>query len=292
MTTKRKSRISGGKSRRKKSSFGKIQFMVALVVVAAGIYASVANNKRTVGSTYDVGSVSDLMNVTMPDSVASQLVNYLGYTASFNPRLHIPNWVAWELTGEETKGKTPRYDKFAQDPNVEGCAETYDYLYSGYDRGHMAPAADMKWSDDAMVQSFYLTNICPQARELNTGAWRTLEEKCRQWAQADSAIIIIAGPVLKPAPREFIGDNRVAVPRNFFKIILAPYADPVRAIAFLMPNSRVTGGMQAAATSVDKIEELTGYDFFASLPDSLENKIEAESDFPLWSTIKPGPKKK
>ena len=73
--------------------------------------------------------------------------------------------------------------------------------------------------------------------------------------------MIIAGPILDPAPREFIGDNRVAVPRSFFKVILAPYANPVRAIGFVMPNSKVKGGMQAAAVSVDKVEELTGYDF-------------------------------
>ena len=127
-------------------------------------------NIPTVGPTgvENVAS-TELMSVEMPDSVASNQIDYLGYTVSFNPRLHIPNWVAWELTREETMGKTPRYDKFSSDANVAGCAETYDYLYSGYDRGHMAPAADMKWSKDAMMESFYLTNICPQARELNRG---------------------------------------------------------------------------------------------------------------------------
>jgi endonuclease G len=286
--TKGSRSASGRRSKKNKGASVRIPVTTLLVLIAFALFAALKKNIPTVGPTgvENVAS-TELMSVEMPDSVASNQIDYLGYTVSFNPRLHIPNWVAWELTREETMGKTPRYDKFSSDANVAGCAETYDYLYSGYDRGHMAPAADMKWSKDAMMESFYLTNICPQARELNTGAWRTLEEKCRQWAKADSAIVIIAGPILDPAPREFIGDNRVAVPRSFFKVILAPYANPVRAIGFVMPNSKVKGGMQAAAVSVDKVEELTGYDFFAALPDSIENVVEADADFPLWSRIKP-----
>lgn len=291
MATKRKKSYKTASRRRKKSGGWRATAVGLMILVILSIYAAVKEHRGEENEYVMEGEAAELMNVVMPDSVPSQIVHYKGYTAAFNPRMHIPNWVAWELTGEETKGSTPRYDKFAQDPDVEGCAETYDYLYSGYDRGHMAPAGDMKWSEESMRESFFLTNICPQARELNTGSWRTLEEKCRQWAQADSAIIIIAGPVFNPAPKEFIGDNRVAVPQSFFKVVLAPYAQPIRAIGFIMPNGRVAGGLQESATTVDEIEELTGYDFFSSLPDSIEDAIESKADFPFWSTIKPKRKK-
>lgn len=281
-----RSRRGGG--RKSSSRLG----ILALIALAAIVAVLSLPGHSEGGRSYrpDADMVSELMTVGMPDSIPSREVDYKGFRLSFNSRYHIPNWVAWELTADETEGTAKRHDKFSADLSVAGCAETYDYLYSGYDRGHMAPAADMKWDGEAMKESFYLTNICPQANELNTGAWRTLEEKCRQWAKADSSLVIIAGPVLDPAPYEYIGDNRVGVPRSFFKVILAPYARPVRAIAFVMPNSRVKGGMQAAATSVDMVEQLTGYDFFQALPDSIEDIVEAQNDFPLWSTIKPSQK--
>ena len=206
--------------------------------------------------------------------------------------MHVPNWVAWELTADETAGEEPRAKSFYNDPAVEGCPETYDYSYSGYDRGHMAPAGDMKWSKDAMRSSFSLANICPQVKSLNTGAWKRLEEKCRTWAQADSSIIIVCGPILNDPIREYIGDTRVAVPKRFFKVILSPRANPARGIGFIMPNDKVVGGMQATAVSIDEVERVTGHDFFASLPDSIENIVESQCDFHLWSTLKPHTRKK
>lgn len=269
-----------------------VTIILTVLLLGAAAYASIRNNRTSSGYTDGCDTDSEaLLQVITPDSIPSTLVNYTGFNLSFNPRMHIPNWVAWELTADETGGTAPRSNKFVTDPDVAGCAETYDYLYSGYDRGHMAPAADMKWDAKAMEESFTLTNICPQAKQLNTGAWRTLEEKCRQWAQADSAIIIIAGPVLTPAPHEFIGDSRVAVPRSFFKVILSPNAKPMRGIAFIMSNGYVKGGMQSAATSIDHVEELTGLDFFSALPDSIEQAVESQNDFHKWSTLKPGRKK-
>ncbi len=141
------------------------------------------------------GEFGNLMEVKTPESVESELIHYKGMDVSFNPSLHIPNWVSWELTGEETEGTEPRARKFYCDESVAGCAEPYDYNYSGYDRGHMAPAGDMKWDKEAMQETFYMTNICPQAKSLNSGSWKKLEEKCRVWAQADSVIYIVCGPI-------------------------------------------------------------------------------------------------
>ena len=116
--------------------------------------------------------IAKLLQVNTNPALQENIVEYSGMTVSFNPRLHIPNWVAWELTADETNGEEPRYDKFTCDENVPGCPDDWDYKYTGYDRGHMAPAADMKWNEQAMKESFFLTNICPQAPDLNRGSWK------------------------------------------------------------------------------------------------------------------------
>lgn len=248
--------------------------------------ASEAKAEARQGADNDWGN---LLEVTTAKGVPSVEKSYMGMDLSFNPKAHIPNWVAWELTADETNGTNPRTNSFQADESVEGCADTWDYSYSGYDRGHMAPAGDMKWDADAMAQTFLLTNICPQAKELNTGAWRTLEEKCRQWARALGKIYIVCGPVIDGNPQEYIGDSKVYVPRRFFKAVIAPDASPAMGIGFIMPNQKVKGGMQACVVSIDSIESLTGHDFFPALPDVLENDIESQHNFNRWANIKPQP---
>lgn len=243
------------------------------------------------GTAADDGTVKvdpecDLTVVHRTPAEDSQTIHYTGHTVNFNNKKHIPNWVSWELTSQETLGGVGRYNKFYADPDVAGCAETYDYSYSGYDRGHMAPAGDMKWDPLAMKESFCMTNICPQAKALNTGAWKTVEEKCRNWAVSDGRVIVVAGPVPDDTPMEYIGDTRVWVPRRFFKVVLSPDANPPRALGFVMPNRKVEGGMDATVTTVDEVEKLTGYDFFAALPDEIEDAVESKSNLHQWPGIR------
>lgn len=262
--------------------------ILAVVLIALFVYAwqTWADTAKRPVNQPAISDTESLLRVITPASTPQRIVNYTGFTLSFNPEKHIPNWVAWELTGNETLGTQSRSNKFVSDPAVAGCPETYDYSYSGYDRGHMCPAGDQKWDRQAMADSFTLTNICPQEKSLNTGAWKHLEEKCRTWAKADSAIIIICGPVLSDSLREAIGDTRVAVPKRFFKVVLAPFANPMRGIGFIMNNGRVEGGMQKAAVTIDEVERITGLDFFSALPDSIESEVESQCDFPLWSRIR------
>lgn len=273
------------KRKKKQTSSSRFIFGLLLCTLFAGAWQLFANSgnqpKNSRNETY-----GNLLEVkTNPAQEPEQMVDYTGMTISFNPKWRQPNWVAWELTASETQGTVSRENKFHCDENVQGCAEHYDYSYSGYDRGHMAPAADMKWSPEAMHNSFSMANICPQAKSLNTGAWKRLEDKCRVWANADSAIIIICGPVLTDKPIDRIGnDDPIAVPARFFKVILSPNTHPMRGIGFIMPNDKVPGGMQAAAVTIDEVERITGHDFFASLPDSIENQVEAQCDFHYWST--------
>ncbi|MCM1164142.1 MAG: DNA/RNA non-specific endonuclease [Muribaculaceae bacterium] len=260
--------------------------LIVMVIVIAACMVMARNIEREDAST-PMGSqvYGDLLDTHTAPGTPEVKKRYKGMDLSFNPRAHIPNWVAWELTDEETRGKAPRTNKFAADETVEGCAETWDYAYSGYDRGHMAPAGDMKWDSEAMAQTFLLTNICPQSKALNTGAWRTLEEKCRVWARKMGKLYIVCGPVIDGKPIEYIGDSKVYVPGKFFKAIIAP--DQRMGIGFIMPNAKVKGGMQPCAVTIDSIESLTGHDLFPSLPDDLETDIESQCNFNRWVTVKP-----
>lgn len=215
-------------------------------------------------------------------SIPSEELAYEGFRMSFNKETHVPNWVGWELLGSETDGEISRSNKFWQDPAVEGCATLDDYRRSGYDRGHMCPSADQKWSEKAMHDCFVLTNMAPQSGALNRGAWQTLEDKSRLWARRDSALVIVAGPIYNSDVVTTIG-NGVRVPDAFFKVLLAPYVERPRAIGFVYPNMSAPGNMQNYVMTVDDIEALTGYDFFSSLPDDIEKDVEAIASFKEWN---------
>ena len=227
-----------------------------------------------------------LETVFIPEIQAAQMKEYTGFTVSFNKDNHTPNYVAWELLGSEVASDVKRSNKFWQDQGIEGCPVTSDYTHSGFDRGHMCPAADQKWSEKAMDDCFVMANICPQDHSLNAGAWNTLENKERLWAQRDSALMIIAGPIYTDNDNQRIGNIGVRVPGAFFKALLAPYVENPRAIAFVYPNMTSPGNMKNYAMSIDDLEQLTGYDFFPALPDDIENKVESEFSFTEWNRMK------
>ena len=283
---KPKSRKAGRSPRRRPASDAstkRLAWILATLMAAVVTYL-VASAKKAPENVQNFNG--NLCAVETCPGLPETILDYRGMTVSFNPETHQPNWVSWELLESEASGQVARASQFAPDPDVEGCPSLNDYRRSGYDRGHMAPAGDMKWDEEAMQQSFLLTNVCPQAGDLNRGAWQNLEEKCRQRARADSAVVIVCGPVFLPGEAvERIGTSGVAVPRRFFKVILSPYTDPPVAIGFIMPNGYVKGGMQTCAVSVDSVESLTGHNFFSALPDDIEKRVESECDFNRWSRI-------
>lgn len=224
----------------------------------------------------------NLEYTVIPTGTPEQIREYEGFTVSFNKDNHTPNWVGWELLASETEGSESRSDNFWQDATLEGCPVTYDYSRSGYDRGHMCPAADQKWSAKAMNDCFVMANMCPQDHSLNSGAWATLEKKERVWAKRDGALIIVAGPVYEKSDTKRIGDTGVKVPSAFFKIIAALNIDEPRGIAFVYPNMSSPGNMSTYAMTIDKVETLTGFDFLSALPDDIENKIESTTSFKEW----------
>lgn len=277
-----------------------ILFICCLCVIAIGVVGlsrscgaerpqSPANDapSRTKGIAESpaatTGTDVDLLAVKSPTSLKTDLKNYEGFRVSFNKDNHTPNWVAWELLGTETEGMVPRHNKFWQDLDLEGCPQTSDYSRSGYDRGHLCPAADQKWSETAMTDCFSMANIAPQAHELNTGAWKTLENKERLWAQRDSAIVIVAGPIYTDADTQRIGETGVRVPGAFFKVLAAPYLPEPRGIAFVYPNMTAPGNMENYVMTIRDVEKLTGLDFFHLLPDDIEEAMETSASFRDWN---------
>ena len=211
-----------------------------------------------------------------------RILKRTGYTLSYNSFYKTPNWVAWELTRKETEGKAERYDKFLPDPDLpEPRVEHSDYTRSGYDRGHMAPAADMKWSKKAMEESFLFTNMCPQNGNLNRGDWNEMEMACRKWAKKYGDLYIVCGPILYKGKHKTIGKNKVVVPEAFFKVVLRTGDNP-QAIGFIYKNTSGNRPKDSYVNTVDEVERITGIDFFSSLPDDVEKKVEAECDLGLW----------
>lgn len=224
-----------------------------------------------------------LVMQTSPKGTPEQILKRTGYVASYNKTTLLPNWVAWHLTAERTEGSAKRSGvDFAEDTEVpEPRATDWDYYNSGYDRGHMCPAADNKWSKKAMEESFLFTNMCPQNGNLNRGDWNEMEMACRKWAKKYGDLYIVCGPILYKGKHKTIGNNKVVVPEAFFKVVLRTGDDP-QAIGFIYKNTSGNRPKDSYVNTVDEVERITGIDFFPSLPDDVEKKVEAECDLGLW----------
>ena len=246
--------------------------------------------KKNVGASTgndEAGSVaSGYSNIEIPASlklVPEQILRRTGYTASYNSDRRVPNWVAWHLTPSRLTGEAKRNGAaFHEDEDVpEPRAVNFDYVRSGYDRGHMCPAGDNKWSAVAMDESFLFTNICPQAPSLNRGDWNEMEQACRKWDKQYGDLYIVCGPIFYKGKTKTIGANKVAVPDAFFKVVLCMKGEP-KAIGFIYKNADGNRPKGDYANSVYEVERITGIDFFPSLPDKIEKKVEAECNPDDW----------
>ena len=214
---------------------------------------------------------------------SDDVIRHTGYTLSYNQTYHIANWVAYKLLAQETNGIYERTNKFVPDPLLKsGSASNEDYKGSGYDRGHLAPAGDIGYSAQTMIESFYLSNMSPQNPSFNRGIWKRLEEQVRHWAVEDKAVYVVTGTVLSPGLSN-IGYHQITVPRLFYKVIL-DYEEPdVKGIGFIMPNEGSKEPLQRYAVTIDSVEKITGNDFFYQLPDEQERIIESTVDLSKWS---------
>ncbi len=218
----------------------------------------------------------------LPTGGSGDIIRKKYYTLSYSEAHEQAEWVAYVLTEAQVRSPwVDRQDNFREDPAVEsGSASPEDYRHSGYDRGHLAPVADRSFSEAAMEETFYMSNISPQARNFNGGIWRELEELTRSWAKKDGRLFVVTGPVLSSPPKGRIGDNEVSVPAAFFKVLLDLDEPVQKGVGFIIPNQVSYEPLYDFARSIDEVEARTGLDFF---PDLLDQETEAalESDFNL-----------
>ncbi len=205
--------------------------------------------KTSASTTTASASHNALMAVGTPKGMSNQVLNYKTIRVNYNPTYKIPNCVAYELTATmvdmaDAPGHENRKSyNYAKDNSVKSCPENWEYRGSGYSRGHMAPAMDMRWDKTAMAQCFYMTNMCPQDTKLNNDHWRVLEEKVHRWAKRDKRLMVYTG---------------------FFKVIYAP--EQGRAIAFIYDNKPCPGNISKYAVTVAEVERRTGLTFSSAIP--------------------------
>ncbi|SFG16818.1 DNA/RNA non-specific endonuclease [Prevotella sp. KH2C16] len=216
-----------------------------------------------------------------------QILTRMGYTVSYNRETKTPNWVAWHLTRQHTYGRAQRsQEMFTEDESVDAPRATdQDYYNSRYDRGHMCPAGDNKWDENALRQSFLFTNICPQNHNLNRYEWNDIEILCRSWAREYGSVDVVCGPVFS-GERKTIGRNKVRVPDAFFKVVLCRNSG-AKAIGFVYQNTGKKQNVYDCIRTVDEIERLTGIDFFPALDDRTEERVEAEARIKSWNPAYP-----
>ena len=216
-----------------------------------------------------------------------KLIQHTGYSFVYSEEHEQAKWIAYVLNNKELDGTFDRSDNFREDPFVSsGSASNSDYAKSGYDRGHLAPAADMKWSEKAMSESFYYSNMSPQLPAFNRGIWKKLEEKVRYWAFENDSILIVTGPILSSKNQKklaTIGPNSVAVPAYYYKAILDFKKEKSKSIAFILPNKGTKMHLKSFVVTIDSLEKLSKIDFFYRLDDKLETSIESKFCKECWT---------
>jgi endonuclease G len=237
------------------------------------------------GSTWMDDSTKENSEYFLPANSKGKIIDNKYYTLSYVEEYEQAEWVAYKLTEEELKKPfLARIDDFRPDPRVKSASATPDdYRNSGYDRGHLVPVADRAFSKEAMSETFYMSNISPQARNFNGGIWRELEEQTRYWARKNKELYVVSGPILTLEPKGTIGENEVAVPAAYFKVLLDIQEPQVKGIGFVLPNEVSYDPLFKYAVSIDDVEELTGLDFFNDfIPEDVEAEVEAEANIDLW----------
>ncbi len=254
---------------------------LAVALVCFLLYHVIVNRNAAHLAPLSEGGRDSLMTVGVPNGMSDTLVRCDAFVVHFNSGRGIANCAAYELVRNELNGTAERSGEFLPDTGVKGCPSPADYAGSGFDRGHLVPAADLKWSEDAMRRSFLMTNVGPMHKALNEGGWAKLEEKVREWSRRDSALLVFTGPVVSDCDTT-LASGRVTVPSAYYKVIVAPCVRPKRAIAFIYPNGRSGGRLRQYAVSVDEVERRTGLDFLPFLSTEEQQRLEAPVNLDAW----------
>ena len=218
-----------------------------------------------------------------PTSTTGQVIHHNFYALSYHEEHEQAEWVAYELKASYSSNSDFKRPYFIEDPKVKtASADWRNFKNSGYDKGHLCPAGDMKFSIKAFNETFYTSNISPQKSDFNAGVWNRLEQKVRYWADKYDGLYVITGGILSPNLTT-IGKEEVSIPDYFYKVLLDISNEKPHMIAFLVPHQNSNQPLYEFVVSVDELEELTGIDFFHHLPNEIENQIEKNADYKSWS---------
>jgi len=219
----------------------------------------------------------------LPTSTTKQVIKHSYFALSYNEKYEQAEWVSYFLRSQNEGIGHYKRPRFINDPKVTTeSADTDNYKKSGYDRGHLCAAADMRFSKTAYDETFYTSNISPQKHNFNGGIWKLLEEKSRYWATKYNGIYVVTGGILqKGLPT--IGSEKVAIPNYFYKILYCNFKGKDKMVAFLMPSVKSKDPLYKFVVSVDSVEKMTGIDFFPQLNDAIEKELESKSDYKAWA---------
>ncbi len=239
----------------------------------------------------------DLDKVGLPKlQPGEEVVYHSAYALVYAEPYEQAKWVAHIILPDVVKGNEGRTNDFRPDDKIKtGSAVEADYFLKimepdsslkydafGYDRGHLAPSADFRYSKKALSESYLYSNMSPQVAKLNRGRWAELEDNVRQYVIRNNTMVyVVSGGVLKPGLKKIErGLNKVSIPELYFKVLLDPANQ--RSIGFLMPNAECEFPVMHYAVSIDSVEAITGIDFFYNLPDIEESQLESRFDINKW----------
>lgn len=236
----------------------------------------------TYSSNEEVNDSNNFPKELLPTSTTGEIVDHSYFALSYNEPFEQAEWVAYTLDKKHLTYDDRKRPYFIEDPFVSSkSADWRNYKGSGYDRGHLLPAGDRRFSKQAYDETFYTSNISPQNREFNAGIWNNLEQQTRRWAKRYGTLYVFTGGVLKKGLDE-IGDEDVDVPDMFYKIISRKQGEKLITIAFLIPNKPQTAQLKSFIVSIDEIEINTGIDFFNKLPIEQQDSFEKNKSNSGW----------
>lgn len=231
--------------------------------------------------TTDV-ETSEIPSYILPSSTTNAVVFHTYYGLSYNESEEQAEWVVYELKRSHITSDDRKRPYFIEDPKVASkSADWRNYKNSGYDRGHLCPAGDRRFSESAYKETFYTSNISPMKRDFNAGVWNRLEMRVRQWARKYDSIYVITGGVLKEGLPS-IGHESVTVPDAFYKIIVRGAPGSLETITFLIPHRETDQSLTDFQVSIDQLEAETGIDFFRELDDKEEDLLEKQVKQSRW----------
>ncbi|WP_339628249.1 DNA/RNA non-specific endonuclease [uncultured Maribacter sp.] len=236
----------------------------------------------TYSNNDESSSANEFPKELLPSSTTGVIVDHSYFSLSYNEPFEQAEWVAYMLDKKHLTYDDRKRPYFIEDPFVSTKSADYrNYKGSGYDRGHLVPAGDRRFSLQAYNETFYTSNISPQDSEFNAGIWNDLEQQTRRWAKKYGTLYVYTGGVLESGLEE-IGQEDVDVPDSFYKIIARRKGDKIYSIAFLMPNKPQFMPLRNFVVSVDDIEKITGIDFFTELPENKQSTFESSNNITGW----------